>query len=70
MRRLATLAYLARYKGDSRMHAESDLRIYLAWCAERHLEPLAVRRAHVEMYVRWLREIHRFSDVHANPVCC
>jgi integrase/recombinase XerD len=58
--RLATLAYLARYKGDSRMHTESDLRIYLAWCAERHLEPLAVRRAHVEMYVRWLQEIRRF----------
>ncbi|MGW5416923.1 tyrosine-type recombinase/integrase [Actinomadura geliboluensis] len=58
--RLATLAYLARYKGDSRMHTESDLRIYLAWCAERHLEPLAVRRAHVEMYVRWLQEVRRF----------
>ncbi|XRQ09651.1 hypothetical protein ACN3XK_01705 [Actinomadura welshii] len=27
--RVATLAYLARYKGDSRMHTESDLRIYL-----------------------------------------
>jgi integrase len=58
--RLATLAYLARYKGDSRMHTESDLRIYLAWCAERHLEPLAVRRAHVEMYVRWPQETRRF----------
>src|SRR3954465_10170858 len=58
--RLATIAYLARYKGDSRMHTESGLRIYLTWCAERHLEPLAVRRAHVEMYVRWLQEIRRF----------
>src|SRR5918992_172204 len=58
--RLATLAYLARYKGDSRMHTDSDLRIYLAWCAERRLEPLAVRRAHVEMYIRWLQEVRRF----------
>lgn len=58
--RLATLAYLARYKGGTRMHTESDLRIYLNWCAERHLEPLAVRRAHVEMYVRWLQEVRRF----------
>jgi integrase/recombinase XerD len=58
--RLATIAYLARYKGDSRMHTESDLRIYLAWCAERRLDPLMVRRAHVEMYVRWLQEIRRF----------
>jgi hypothetical protein len=58
--RLATLAYLARYKGDSRMHTESDLRIYLTWCAERHLEPLAVRRAHVETQVQWLQEVRRF----------
>jgi integrase len=58
--RLATVAYLARYKGDSRMHTESDLRIYLTWCAERRLEPLTVRRAHVEMYVRWLQEVRRF----------
>ncbi len=57
---MATLAYLARYKGDSRMHTESDLRIYLTWCAERHLEPLAVRRAHVEMYVQWRQEVRRF----------
>jgi hypothetical protein len=42
------------------MHTDSDLRVYLAWCAERHLEPLAVRRAHVEMYVRWLQEVRRF----------
>jgi hypothetical protein len=68
--RLATAAYLARYKGDSRMHTESDLRIYLAWCAERGLEPLAVRRAHVEVYMRWLQEVRRFrpSTVSAAPV--
>ncbi|SPT51849.1 tyrosine-type recombinase/integrase [Actinomadura madurae] len=57
---MATPAYLARYKGDSRMHTESDLRIYLTWCAERHMGPLAVRRAQVEMYVRWLQEVRRF----------
>ncbi|MFP3964387.1 tyrosine-type recombinase/integrase [Actinomadura fulvescens] len=51
---------MARYPGDSRMHTESDLRIYLAWRAEQHLDPLAVRRAHVEMYVRWLQEVRRF----------
>jgi hypothetical protein len=27
-------AYLARFKGTSREHTESDLRCYLAWCAE------------------------------------
>jgi site-specific recombinase XerD len=58
--RLATIAYLARHKGDSRMHAESDLRIYLAWCTERNLVPLTVQRVHVELYVRWLQEVRRF----------
>ena len=31
--RLAVAAYLARFKGTSREHTESDLRCYLAWCA-------------------------------------
>ena len=42
--RLAVAAYLARFKGASRYHTESDLRCYLAWCAERSLDPLAARR--------------------------
>ena len=40
--RLAAAAYLARFKGPSREHTESDLRCYLAWCTERGLD-------------RWLR---------------
>jgi integrase/recombinase XerD len=32
--RLAVAAYLARFTGSSRAHTESDLRCYLAWCAE------------------------------------
>ncbi|MFB4302454.1 hypothetical protein [Actinomadura sp. NTSP31] len=51
---------MARYKGVSRMHTESDLRIYLSCCAERHLEPLTAKRAQMEMYVRWLQEVRRF----------
>ena len=35
--RLAVAAYLARFKGSSREHTESDLRCYLTWCAERGL---------------------------------
>jgi Phage integrase family len=33
--RLAVAAYLVRFTGASRDHTESDLRCYLAWCAER-----------------------------------
>jgi hypothetical protein len=42
--RLAVAAYLARFKGASRYHTESGLRCFLAWCAERGLDPLAARR--------------------------
>jgi len=50
--RLAVAGYLARFEGASREHTESDLRCYLAWCAERGLDPLAARRPHLELYIR------------------
>ena len=59
--RLAVAAYLARFKGVSRYHTESDLRCCLAWCAERSPDPLAARRPHLELNTRWMQEIHRFK---------
>jgi site-specific recombinase XerD len=59
--RLAVAACLARFKGSSREHTESDLRCFLAWCAERGLDPLAARRPHLELYIRWMQEIRRFK---------
>src|SRR6516162_4581929 len=59
--RLAAAAYLARFKGSSREHTESDLRCYLTWCAEQHLDPLAAQRPHLELYIRWMQETRRFK---------
>ena len=59
--RLAVAAYLARFKGSSRKHTESDLRRFLTWCAEQGLDPLAARRPHLELYIRWMQEIRRFK---------
>jgi integrase/recombinase XerD len=59
--RLAVAAYLARYTGPSRQHTESDLRCYLSWCADRGLDPLAARRLHLELYIRWMQEIRSFK---------
>jgi hypothetical protein len=59
--RLAVAAYLARFTGASRYHTESDLRCFLAWCAERGLDPLAARRPHLELYIRWMQEVRRFK---------
>jgi site-specific recombinase XerD len=55
--RLAVAAHLARYKAASRLHAESDLRVYLGWCADHGLDPLAASRPQVELYVRWMQEV-------------
>jgi len=59
--RLAVAAYLARFKGSSRYHTESDLRSFLTWCAERGLDPLTARRPHLELYIRWMQEVRRFK---------
>jgi integrase/recombinase XerD len=59
--RLAVAAYLARFKGSSREHTESDLRCYVSWCAERGLDPLAARRPHLELYIRWMQEVRHFK---------
>ena len=59
--RLAAAAYLARFKGSSREHTESDLRCFLAWCTGHGLDPLAARRPHLELYIRWMQEIRRFK---------
>ena len=50
--RAAVAAYLGRYWGASRLHTESDLRIFLTWCIDHNLEPLSAVRADIERYVR------------------
>ena len=59
--RAAVSAYLGRYRGDSRLHTESDLRIFLTWCTEQDLEPLSAARADIERYVRWLQDVRQFQ---------
>ena len=51
--RIAVAAHVTRYRGQSRIHTESDLHLFLRWCAERQLDPLAARRVDVELFVRW-----------------
>ena len=58
---LAALAHLSRYRGVSRQHTESDLRVVLLWCQDRHLAPLAAQRNDLELYWRWLQDVRRFK---------
>lgn len=55
------LPYLARFKGLSRTHTDSDLRAFLSWCAGRDIEPLQAQRAQLELYVRWMQETRRYK---------
>jgi integrase/recombinase XerD len=57
--RLAVAAYLARFKGQSRIHTESDLRGYLNWCESHGLDPLAATRPHIELPAMWLGHSRR-----------
>jgi integrase/recombinase XerD len=59
--RAAAAAYLGRYRGQTRLHTESDLRIFLRWCTDQDLDPLAAVRVDIERYVRWLQDVRRFQ---------
>jgi integrase len=59
--RLAVGAYLGRFKGSSREHTKSDLRVFLTWRAGHGVPPLAAQRAELELYVRWMQETRRYK---------
>ena len=59
--RMAAMAYLARYRGQSRTTATSDLRVFLRWCEQQGLPPLEARRPHIELFIRWMQEVRGFK---------
>src|SRR3954471_20168147 len=59
--RAAVAAYLGRYRGQTRLHSESDLRVFLRWCTDQDLDPLAAVRVDIERYVRWLQDVRRYQ---------
>jgi integrase/recombinase XerD len=58
---VAVAAYLGRYRGESRVHTGSDLKVFLTWCAGQNLDLLKLGRAENESYVRWLQEVRRYQ---------
>ncbi len=58
---LAAVAHLSRYRGTSREHTESDLRVFFTWCHDRQLAPLTAQRNDLELYLRWLQDVRRFK---------
>ena len=59
--RAAVSAFLGRYRGQTRVHTESDLRVFLRWCTDHGLAPLAAARVDIERYVRWLQDVRRYQ---------
>ena len=59
--RAAVSAYLDRYRGQTRLHTESDLRVFLCWCTDQDLDPLAAVRMDIEQYVRWLQDERQYQ---------
>jgi integrase/recombinase XerD len=59
--RAAVSAYLGRYRGETRLHTESDLGVFLGWCIDQDLAPLAAARLDIERYLRWLQEVRRYQ---------
>lgn len=55
------VAHLSRYRGASREHTESDLRLFFDWCRERPLAPLAAQRNDLELCARWMQEVRRLK---------
>ena len=47
--RAAVSAYLGRYRGETRLHTESDLRVFLRWCIDQNLAPLVAGRGAVRV---------------------
>ncbi|WP_122979777.1 site-specific integrase [Actinoplanes teichomyceticus] len=57
----AVAAYLGRYRGQSRMHTGSDLKLFLHWSADQPLDPLQATRVDIERYVRWLQDVRCYQ---------
>ncbi len=60
--RAAIAGFLAGYCGATRRSYATDLRIFAAWCAGANLELFAVRRAHLELFSRWMEENNRMRS--------
>ena len=60
--RVAVAAFLAGYSGGTRVSYTTDLRIFASWCHEHHLNLLNVKRAHLELFGRWMEQEGRMPS--------
>lgn len=53
---LAAASFLARYKATTRATYAAHLRKFYRWCDDHGVDPLAVKRPHLEMFRRYMEE--------------
>ncbi len=58
----AISGFLAGYRGSTWRSYATDLRLFATWCKEARLELFAVRRAHLELFGRWMEESGRMRS--------
>lgn len=51
---IALGGFLAGHQGNTRLAYQQDLGHFLRWCQRQHLDPFDARRAHIELFARWL----------------
>ena len=54
--RQAVAGYLAGFGESTRKSYGLDLRQWMYWCRDHDLRVFQVKRAHIELYARWLEE--------------
>ena len=60
--RIAVAGFLAGYTGNTRRSYATDLRLFAVWCREGSLSLFTVRRAHIELFARWMEENGRMRS--------
>ena len=59
---ITVAGFLAGYCGSTRRSYATDLRLFSAWCHEANLALFRVRRAHLELFGRWMEERGRMRS--------
>ncbi len=59
---MAVAGFLAGYCGATRRSYASDLRLFSSWCHEAKLSIFTARRAHLELFGRWMEETGRMRS--------
>ncbi|MGH9154815.1 MAG: tyrosine-type recombinase/integrase [Acidimicrobiales bacterium] len=59
---MAVAGFLAGYCGHTRTSYATDLRLFTLWCHQANLTLFSVRRAHLELFGRWMEESGRMRS--------